>query len=552
MATITASVLAQAGSTSNTTSYATASVTLTAGRCYLIAIENTSGTAGIAAPTAVQTTGGAIAFTKIADFGFNTSASPLNRMSVWRVVAGSTVTATITITTPSSTGCAWTLVELTGDVNFGTPIVSGSIVSSVPTTASSVSITPNAKASSRNAIIGFWGGVANSTADAPSGTGWSNLGTGASYNTPTTFIEAAFNTTTANALTASGAGSVARGLVVMEVAATPFQVTTEALGLSDVLLIARGWVLEIGEFLGMAEGLITVVAAGGGSALIKLANEALGLTEGALHFLGLRRLKPEALGLTEITPRAGVWVRLKTEALGLTEVAQRAASFVRLRAEALGITETVTRTLGRVRVMAEALGLTESTRLLRGLARVRAEAIGLAETVGHIGGIVRSKAEALGITESLTHLTGLLRQRTEALGITEAPRRLLALVRIQADLLGITESVRRLASFIRTRTETLGLGEAVLRAAAFVRAQSEAIGLTEQPRRALALIRSVLATLGIGEAVRSVLNSLIGTGQPEQGINRVSMDPTITSAALDSITTSCVFDSLTTGTDFDG
>jgi hypothetical protein len=210
-----ATQLTAGSSTSNTTSYATASVTLTAGRTYVLGVVH-SGTAPLADPTGVQTTGGAVTFTKLDGIGFDTAASSAHKLSVWKVQAGSTVTATVTITTGTATGCAWSLMEC--DTNaagtFGTP------AKQAFDTSTTATATPGTLTNTAGLQLAFGASALNSTSDTAGGTSWASVGTGNTYATPSTALETAQNTGgTATQVTFSGAGSGNRAAVAFEVKA---------------------------------------------------------------------------------------------------------------------------------------------------------------------------------------------------------------------------------------------------------------------------------------------------------------------------------------------
>lgn len=206
-------------STSNVQTFDTASVTLEAGRLYLIGIVQ-SDTAPEQAVSSVATVGGAVTFAQLATQVYDTLASNVHRLSVFWVVPASTVTAAIRITlADAGTGCAWILQEYR-DINpaaaLGTPVTNGI------NAQTSIAATPGALASNRNHQIAFGAHDLNSTADTASGTNWASVGAGVAYNTPATGLECAENTSgTASQVTFSGAGSADRAVIAVEVKAAP-------------------------------------------------------------------------------------------------------------------------------------------------------------------------------------------------------------------------------------------------------------------------------------------------------------------------------------------
>lgn len=223
-------------STSNIQTHTTASVTLQAGRLYLLAFAH-SDTAPENAASSVATTGGAVSFTSVTSVVYDTIASNVHRLELWRVIPSVTVTDTIAINLgDAGTGCAWILQEYQNPdetTPLGTPAtnnVNGS---------TSISATPGALNRNVNHQIAFGAHDLNSTSDTASGTNWSSVGTGQTYNTPATAIECAENTSgSASQVTFSGAGSSDRAVIAVEVRTAPREA---------ILLSASGNIAASGE-----------------------------------------------------------------------------------------------------------------------------------------------------------------------------------------------------------------------------------------------------------------------------------------------------------------
>lgn len=216
---LTPSELTAGASTSNVLTYATASVTLKAGATYLIGIVHTDA-ASEQDLASVATTGGAVAFTQVASVPFNTIATNVSRLELWKAVPTADVTDTITITlNDAGTGCAWILREyIDADVSLGTPATNNA------NAATSVAATPGALAAATSHQVAFGAHDLNSTADTASGTNWSSVGTGQTYNTPATAIESAVNTSgSASQVTFSGAGAADRAVIAVEIKQKPSQ-----------------------------------------------------------------------------------------------------------------------------------------------------------------------------------------------------------------------------------------------------------------------------------------------------------------------------------------
>jgi hypothetical protein len=220
MALGTFTVLTASSSTANsgqTAPYSTASVTITSGRATFVLIVH-SDAASEQDASGIQTAGGAIVFTKRTTVGYDTAAANTKKVEVWYVMPASTVTAAVEITLPDDgTGCGWVVAEITGAA--ATPVV-GTDATGTVDAATSLAATHGALASANNYQLGVWGTNGPDNTDVPSGTDWTNIGNGVSYTTPAVMLEVAINTSgVAQQLTASGGGSLARGMIITEIAA---------------------------------------------------------------------------------------------------------------------------------------------------------------------------------------------------------------------------------------------------------------------------------------------------------------------------------------------
>jgi hypothetical protein len=114
---ITGAVIA---STSNASTYVSASFTPVADRLYLLAVAHADASPEATVPTIATTTG--LAFTLMAAPAFNTISTNINRLTLFRAMKPSGLSnGTYTVTFgDSSTGCAALLAEVTGVVTTGT------------------------------------------------------------------------------------------------------------------------------------------------------------------------------------------------------------------------------------------------------------------------------------------------------------------------------------------------------------------------------------------------------------------------------------------------
>lgn len=158
--------LTSGNSSTDATSYATASVTLKAGKLYLISVENSHGSSA----TAVSTITGGPTFTSRSTTQYNTS---LNRVSIWSAVPTVDYTGTLTIDfgATTQTGACWSIEEFTG---VNTTTNHGIVQNAVGTGNSGTALaTLAAFGSTDNATFGAHGHAA-ATASAP-GTGFTEM-----------------------------------------------------------------------------------------------------------------------------------------------------------------------------------------------------------------------------------------------------------------------------------------------------------------------------------------------------------------------------------------
>jgi hypothetical protein len=203
-------------SAADAATYDTASVTLTSGRLYILAVISLDAGAPEQDPTGIATVGGAITFTKNANGQvFPTFA---RTVSTWRVIAGSTVTDAIRITlNDAGTGCSWWVHEYTGH-DATTPVVQSVGANASDTT---VSATLAALANSNSHQLAFGAVEGTTTNQTVSGTDWAEVGADITGSTPNHLFACAENTAgTATQVTFTG-HSQERAVVVVEIKASP-------------------------------------------------------------------------------------------------------------------------------------------------------------------------------------------------------------------------------------------------------------------------------------------------------------------------------------------
>lgn len=206
----------QIGSTSNATAYAGTAFTPLPNKLYLMAVLESDAAPETTDPT--FTTTGGLTFVQVGtSVVFDTIASNVHRLSVWRALKPtSTALSSASLTAnfaDAGTGCCVIVIEI-NEVNQGGSDGASAVVQSAGN-AGDASANPNATlgafASAANATIVFAGSDIQTapTADA----GWVELGTNPDYNTPATGLACFFrsdNDTTATCtLTASDWGAIA-------------------------------------------------------------------------------------------------------------------------------------------------------------------------------------------------------------------------------------------------------------------------------------------------------------------------------------------------------
>ncbi len=155
-------ILANSSST-DATSYTTASAVMKAGKLYLMSVENSHGTSATAVSAITATGGGAPTFTSRSTTLFNTN---LNRVSVWSCVPGADYTGTLDIAFggTTQTGAVWSLSEFN---NVDTTTSDGMVQQTVATGNSAQPLTTLAAYGSAYNASFYTVGVGAANAGAP-------------------------------------------------------------------------------------------------------------------------------------------------------------------------------------------------------------------------------------------------------------------------------------------------------------------------------------------------------------------------------------------------
>lgn len=214
---ITATHLATSGSTTDGTSFATASIAPSANALILAAIHLGSSAAG---PVISSVTGLGLTWVQVAVTG----AATARDLYVFRALGPSPVAGPLTITTSASAGaCMWSVAQFTGVDTSGTNgsgAIAGSVIAS-PASASSVNVALSPTPTAGNAIFGAIAPGATVTA-MTAGSGFTLLGsTTISAPVNSLFTEYDVTDPLATAVTGSWTTAAVSRVVGVEVKAAP-------------------------------------------------------------------------------------------------------------------------------------------------------------------------------------------------------------------------------------------------------------------------------------------------------------------------------------------
>jgi hypothetical protein len=212
---ITVTQLTTGASGTNSTSYATASVSPGASKLILVIVSTTVSTAGSQLfPNSVS--GAGLTFTMIDDAPGADSVSS-RQISVWRALNASPGTGTITITFPATMlNCQWKVIEVDGIDTSGTN-GSGAIVqfaagTEATTATPSVTLATFGDATNNAAIAGFVCAAATTFA---AGTGFTEIGADQSGTSPNTTLGAEYVIGQDTSVDATwGASSLGQGFAI--------------------------------------------------------------------------------------------------------------------------------------------------------------------------------------------------------------------------------------------------------------------------------------------------------------------------------------------------
>lgn len=239
---VTAVNLTSGNTGSSTSSVTTASVTPSANKLQLLAVNSRNFTGS--APPAPTVTGAGLTWVQVANIQYDTGPTSLKRVTLFRAMGASPTTGTLTIdfAGDSQTDVVWSLDEFTGMDTSGTN-GSGAIVQTVTAkdetgSATSITATLAAFASASNATYGAFAHVAPTNGQtASAGSGFTAL---ASPVDTTIGLIAEFKTTNDTTVDGSISGvSFELGMIAVEIAAASSGVTAALTGVSETSAVGN-------------------------------------------------------------------------------------------------------------------------------------------------------------------------------------------------------------------------------------------------------------------------------------------------------------------------
>jgi len=214
-AAITAAALtADAGSTTNDTSFTTASITPTANNLVLAWVTNTKGTT----PDTPTLSGNGLTWVQVATVTWGTIAAPTARTTLFRAMGAAPSAGAVTISfgaTNNQTGCAWSIIMFSGVVTSGTN-GSDAVVQSLTNridASTALTITLAALGDAANASAGGFSNMKNQDTSITAGEGYT-ISAGASYNSPKTSIRSEWQTTGSTTVNVTSTSSDIGGIAV--------------------------------------------------------------------------------------------------------------------------------------------------------------------------------------------------------------------------------------------------------------------------------------------------------------------------------------------------
>jgi len=169
------------------------------------------------------------------------------------------------------------------------------------------------------------------------------------------------------------------------------------------------------------------------------------------------KIMDSTLGLSESDLRRNAAIRLITETIGLTEGIIKRMWSIRFTTEILGISEAIVRRMYSVRALASTVSIQETFVRGAGFVKMMAETISIQETMLRLAGFVKIISETLGLPELSIRRLWAIRVMSEGMTISETSVRRLYGIKQMIENMNIVDSMMRRARNIRIISETLNI-----------------------------------------------------------------------------------------------
>lgn len=247
-----------------------------------------------------------------------------------------------------------------------------------------------------------------------------------------------------------------------------------------------------------------------GTAIFKIRNDALGLTDTRVNAQVKYRVKTDTLGLTDATrPKPQAKVRVRSDALGMTDTRITTEGKNRVRTDAMGLTDGNVKTSGKFRTQTDTMGLTDTSRPhVSGLVRTITDALGLTDTFPRWRARYKTITDPMGLTDTRVNIQTKTRVRTDNLGLTDNRVQAQQKYRVQNNSMGLTDTRVIRKDIYKVKTDTMGLTDTHTHNTGIVRVVTDMLGITDSGLGGIIAI--VYNPLGLRIHIANVANWFFG------------------------------------------
>jgi hypothetical protein len=157
----------------------------------------------------------------------------------------------------------------------------------------------------------------------------------------------------------------------------------------------------------------------GGSAIVKVLDEAVSIPSGTKWIRGLTTLLGEDVSIVEANLRALGLVRQSNDVEAVVDGQKKVLGLVRAKAEVEAVVDTIIKLLGLVRERAETVEIVESPQRVLGLLKLSDETVEILTSSLSLRGLVRFYDEVEAIQEGKLNIRGLIQLIAETVAIEE-------------------------------------------------------------------------------------------------------------------------------------